>query len=371
MRTTLKILKWLVTAVVFFIALALLINAFDEDIKPEAAAFAQLTPPQFDEKYNAYFYAAGFSAPEGKDPHAEGKRIIAEYEVAFVKNPLLPFSTDSSRADRELKIKGDLSCVCIPDKTPCMAEYVKHKAEIEKMLADNATLVQRYHTLTNYPHLIETATPAVVTLTPYSFMEVHRLVDAQIALDIMRGNTTETLDALEQNIRFGRMLLLESRSLISKMIAVAFLRRDFHLLGELMALHKELALTHHEQLAHMATPLTADEMNIGEAFRYEFAMFISIFHQTSEKPMLAPDSSPESDRSILNYLLRHFYKTNATINHYYPIPRSYAELAAMPASRFAAEKERLNQQFSDQLDVSLKSPDCILFTTPSGNYWRL
>ncbi len=379
MHFMIKILKW--GAIVFLVvvlaipALLLAINAIDEDLKPEVAAFAQPFKPRFSDKENAYYAIMGFQAAEGQHPHVVGRRIVAEYESQLAKDPLMTeFKTELYLGGPKLVEKGKVRELCDVQKGPCsLANYVAKEAEIERMLMDNRVLLERYRLLYTYPHFEEAATPTVVEPLPSYPQWMALLSNGEIAIKVKRGDTAQALDMLERDILFWRRVLSEARSSFAKAVVSNMLYRDYYLLSEIANSHPDVAKTYYDQLAKIALPLDKDVSNFAECVRLEFINskheWKRLYLGMRENPFVSGNGTLEKllgIPTIPNWLWP-LLKPNATINHIYEAFRSQVELAAMPAPRFAKEKEQIKQRIASKFDADAEF-GWHAFYNPIGKY---
>lgn len=353
MHFMIKILKW--GAIVFLVvvlaipALLLAINAIDEDLKPEVAAFAQPFKPRFSDKENAYYAIMGFLAAEGQDPHVVGRRIVAEYESQLAKDPLLSgFKRELYLGGPKLVEKGKVRELCDLQKGPCsLANYVAKEAEIERMLMDNRVLFERYRLLYTYPHFEEAATPTLAEPAPSYPVIIALLSNGEIAIKVKRGETAKALDMLEQDILFWRRVLSESRAVVTKAVAASVLHRDYHLLSEILNSDADVAKSHYEQLARMTALLNQDELNIKEGVRRAFLDGNDAVNRNYMEMRREPFRNPSA---IIPNWAWPFYHPNASINQDYEAIKMHAELAAMPAFQFVKEREQTRNRINAHFD---------------------
>lgn len=333
MRVVVKILKWIVIVVVAIFGGFLLINVFDEELKPEAAAYVQLPKPRFADGENAYFAFMGFLAPAGAQPHAVGREIIAAYETALAKNPFLDtFKADDYLKGAKLSVQGKPES-CDPGKERCLDRYLADEALFRQLLSDNQVLLERYRALYSYPHFEETATPGIAAPIAGFPVRLVPLVNAEIAFDVQRGEYSRALDRLEQDIAFWRRLLRESRTLVSKMVAVGALHRDYRLLSEMVDFDAAAA-QHFARIRKLVVLLDRQEANIAECMRWEAAMGDRVLRSIS-----AQDKSWWS-----GYLL------HATLNESYEKVKAHADLAELPAFRLQQAKKDLERKDQEESD---------------------
>jgi hypothetical protein len=327
-------LKWcgialggLVLLALFLFALAWATNRGDEPLTPEAQALRQ--PPQnpYRSEDNIYLALLGFEAPPGESPIALGQARVERYNSkvdAALRDPTFKgmqslLSTDEPRS---LRFRGKLEC-----KGPawsCWREVPAHRANIEKLLADNHELYDRYRALQHLRGYFETARPSVLAPITVAPQEVRGLFQVDVALRLHSDDPVvrqAALAALRDDLQLWRTVLTARRSLISTMIALGFLHSDELLLADIIA-DPGSSIPLGADDAQAVTPLFAlDDWNIATVFRAEFRVHESILEQVryvSERGWIPPDLGPWERLAayLNNHLTGRFLRFNATENLY-------------------------------------------------------
>lgn len=70
-------------AIIAVVGLLLVVNAFDEDLRPETRRVLE-PASDLQSADNGYFVIVGFHAPSGEKPHEHGQRMLADYAAAGV-----------------------------------------------------------------------------------------------------------------------------------------------------------------------------------------------------------------------------------------------------------------------------------------------
>jgi len=329
-----KILLWIVLSLVFVVLLLLAINAFDEDLSPEATALVLEPGTPVPPNENAYFTVFGFQAPPGQDAHARGIEIVGEYEKILKADPFVDpvRSLDEMLGKDRLQFKGDEKKLCSrsPDSSRCITYYMGNTGDVDRLLADNKLLLERYFKLTSYPHYRETLPVVVASPLPHlSFVRMaHQLMLAKTALLVKEGKVAAALSQLQRDAVFNRRMAEEGSTLISKLIALSLLSSDARALSEIIAANK-LSAVDIARANAILKPLSAAERNFNKAFRNEAAVMRNAVSDGIKegKFFTIYGASSRWDR-VKWQLVRPFYKPNATIN---VLSKNYAHIVELDA----------------------------------------
>jgi hypothetical protein len=208
-------------------------------------------------------------------------------------------------------------------------------------------LLERYRTVYRYPHFHETIKPRYYAPLFYDPASVSGLVRAQLALHALRGDHLLALRQLRDDTQFWRRILIDSRSLVGKMIAVAAVQRNVQLTSEIIARYPTnkytLALA-----AQAMQPLTAQERDLTKAYRNEFALNMHFFTTLPAEQREPCTAESIADCAIDRLTTTFLFKPNATVNRSFVSFRETAARSKLPAPEFL--KQAKESQASDQYD---------------------
>ncbi|WP_237065811.1 hypothetical protein [Microbulbifer guangxiensis] len=234
-----KRLVWLISLPVVLLlgtyVAALIINLEDASPSPVAQQMRALVVerPKLDEASNAYVAALGFDGEKGASAQEWGRKKLDwlssvtgnANEVDYGDTPGETWSVSRDRDPRFRVFASDPDAFLSTDDA-MLADWV----------ADEAWLLDRYLTLTGYPHW-RGGIPrnAAEPFVPFSdVMEGQKLLMGKAMLAAAAGNGDEVSALLERDLRFWRMVLAESELLITKMVAGAAVGRHFQLGNEIL-----------------------------------------------------------------------------------------------------------------------------------------
>ena len=327
-------IKWLFYLLAALIVGVLLINLFDQRLHPGVAAFADFSSESVPPEQNAYFALLGQAAAPDSDPHALGVELVnhMNHLVAQGKgnDPIAMEIPDRLYGPGKMQFRGATNTLCERDTHRCLPAYGQKAQQITQMLRDNQVLIARTYRLYRYPHYRETMKQTVAAPLPMYNTLGSDLILAKIGLQAARGEQLQALEALEQEVHFWRMVMRESRMLITKMVAVARLKRSFRLASEIMAAYppKSAQTT---VLMRILSPLGTEELNMARTFRSEFVFVKTMLEDISVTDMADAGAGKELTWKLTELFL---FKRNATINLIYARDRDLAALGALPADEF-------------------------------------
>ena len=227
------------------VVLVVAANAFDEDVHPEVRAYLEARPPVVADALNGYLRIVALAGGAGDLPL-----------------PAVPQGN------------GDL---CAMDAgTPCMREVRAEERAARERLAEHALLLQRYRQLPEYPLYREPPSPADAAARLPAYLRLiagQKLFHIQSALRIDEGRAIQVAYDLERSLKFSRLMLAGSSTLLGKMIAAAHARRAALFVSQMLP---ELARADRKALARIAqalAPLTLAERSLVGAHRSELALF--------------------------------------------------------------------------------------------------
>ena len=324
-RIFLIVTKWTVG---FLFVLGLLfigINWFDEDLSPEAKALLIAPPNPYEPEENLYLALLGFDTQRGA-PIAAGQARVAAYEkevAAVLQDPryiLKGFPDSAWQKEEKVEFQGKVD-FCQPLRTSCLAGVEIHKAEIDRLVKANRELHRRYSGLHSLKGYYETATPSFFIMSPYAPSPVRQLYIANIALRTQSGTRLQRKAAiadLRDDIRTWRRNLTGSGSLVSKMLAAAYLQGDYALLADIIA-DSKLDLEDSSPEIRSALELAEDDWKIGKLFAFEYRMGAFLWDQMRvTKGKWPPADSASEDEGwrerFFDQIMSPFFKINATQN---------------------------------------------------------
>lgn len=307
-------------ALLGLLALALLLIAInrpwlDEALAPDLVALRDSKPAPLEG--NAYPFALGFLAADGRDPRAAGAEIIRvlqgrrdrgepatisqEEKKAILGEPLTidrlaPRSAPIAEPSAATKSLGQ---ACLPRyDLDCSYRLIAQAESLDPQEAPLAVLLPRYEKLLQHEHYVETPAPDPTTPWP-PLGPIQELGRLRLAISFRTDPTAVFLEKASQELAFWRMALRDAQLLGTKMSALAAIRWTHDFLSTLMR-ERQLDARELERLRGLIQPFTREERDIGAAFLSE-----SRTELLAGKPYVSDDAS---------WLVRLLLQKNATFN---------------------------------------------------------
>lgn len=351
MRYLDKFLKWLGFAMLLAPFVWYVTCQFDEALDPEVQAALTAESPE-PEGENGYYALVGMHAPaEVKDTHAYGRDLILQVRQALAADP--DMSEPYKLPKQALDFRGDKALLCAPRKSACLPNVARTSAALDRALADNKLLLERYRALYRYTRFVETLPPHRSAPLPNYPYKAHELFLAAIARDAARGRIVSALQALAADTNYWRMVLADARTLLTKMVAVARLDGDYRLLAEIIAT-KPLLPAEAELVHASLAPLSTAERSMIEPMRWEFRIsgdYAQLIKNSIREGIQGEDNSKKTPlRTALVWLAEPLAQENATRNLVYRHHMAVAALATAPTREFDARRDTLAEQHAVKVD---------------------
>lgn len=318
-------------------------NLHDEPLTPETQALLALSPNPYKPEDNIFLAIAGFNAPAGESVIAAGLAQVDYYNQhldAFVRD----LGTEKWRDDlhlkdpRRLEFKGDCTFVN-PKVTSVWNTVPPHREQIERLLADNRELYDRYlalHSLRGYHNTARAGPENALFSTLGDVSSARKLFLAETVLQLRYGAPLEqkaALLSLEGDVRLWRMVFSNAGTLVEAMILLAYLEADYLLLGDMIA-DDQTALPLTQSDVDLLLPdFDPRDWDLGRALAGEFHAMKQVLQQSQE---LA--SRFESTGTVIfrlwNRLGNHFFKVNATENLWAMERAREVRMAADPSKTY-------------------------------------
>jgi hypothetical protein len=235
MRVVLKLVKSLALVFVVLVIVMFAINWSDQPPSPAALKMQSILDEGsgVPDEENAYIYVMGFAAPRLEDPVRVGVECIAKLNAAIHKQTINYDDELSCDYDYPHKTKSaDISKildVCTTPNADCETAMQENEQDIVQWLENESWLLQRYEKLLEFGQWHTTAEYSILMLfPPYERVNVGRKMLLLKAWHLAgRGESAEVQRLLDRDVKFWRMVLSSSETILDRMIATAFLGGDF------------------------------------------------------------------------------------------------------------------------------------------------
>lgn len=347
-----RVVAWGTLGLLCLLVIALTINARDEQLSPEAQALIQLPRNPYQPQQNIYVALAGFDAPTGESVVAAGQARIAHYNSqvdAMLQDPLIGGHALGSDNSHALKFKGKVD-LGLPREPSFWTAVRENGSKVEELVEQNAELYQRYLALQGLPGYFETerASPAPDLVIPS--VEMRNLFLAHFSWEMQTADEKRrqsALASLRDDMDLWRRMLGGEGTLISKMIAVAYLQNDYLVFSDMIA---DPNIPIPDNIASFLPEPALSEWNIGKVFASEFR-FHSFFYRQNEALSGSGWEPPDSSDSLVRrWFNRWFFKFNATENLDARVMNQIAGFAAIDPTTFTARRIRYTKWASETAD---------------------
>ena len=234
-----KLIVWFFVAIVVLLAIGYIvlftINFHDQPPSSAAKRLAQLSSSrtQVEDDYNGYVYLLGFSAKQGVEPQEQGKKYIqwAQKTVSESAASIIEEFPDrnSDFKVQKSKLIRELLQQCRTIDSACLYLLEHNQDSILHWIESNRWLMERYQTLIRYHEWAEIVPyDTRLPLPEYSAVfDAQSLLFTEAWLVAAEGDAEKVKTLLTRDVGFWREVLGSSDILITKMIAVAALKRHF------------------------------------------------------------------------------------------------------------------------------------------------
>jgi hypothetical protein len=288
------------------------VNTFDRELTPQARDFFTRQPVAF-VPASGWALLAGFHAPPGEEPRAWGTAL---HRASLQRKP----GTALPRSAVPLEVRAPDELVCIPQDEDCVRKYAQRPESIREIVADNSVLLARYDELLRSRGLTDVfeVFDFYEAILPHfsTVLRTHQVRLSLTGVDAAAGRTDEATGWLEADAAFHRLWLTEAGSILTKMLAVRTLSRDFLVAGQLARSGHPLGPAQWDRLERIVATLFAkvlDEMRADS--------------RTTSRII-------ESNR-LGSTIAAATLRRNATLNFAYPVFAAWTTLDAVPTHELA------------------------------------
>jgi hypothetical protein len=350
--------RWAIAAAAVWLALFVAFLAYvsgDEDLRPEVAQALVWRAPANAFENNGYLIALGIQAPASRDPAALGSQVLHQelerfesLQSSHQEPPMEPASP--ARVDQHMGL-GELGCVYTA-VTNCVDFYLRqNRAQLEGLLAARGQLTDRYEAIWQAGHYTEVVPPLnTVAASHFQVLrDASELQRMQAVLDIASNRMDVGLNRFATNAARSRQLLRESNTLISHMVALAFVHRDIRVWSELLRRYPSLAKDQTGRVDEMLEPISGKPYRLSKGFEHERALRLHVLkplEHADAETLVGPGSGWFAQRfAALNYL------PHATLNDAHALSGLTLKLAEADASAVDAVKQEIRDRYATYLQI--------------------
>ncbi len=349
-------LRWAIYSLLLLPIAAILaliaINAFDEQLDPNAMAWGAPRPSTAPETGNGYHAFLAIGAPDGGDGIAYARARVAEARAAARENRNEKQAADS-RAARPR--------VCEFTEASCLTAVRERRAELGAALQAYKEDLARYSTLiaaTHYEEVFDYTLRGYFE-TPHSFEEGQSQSAwlTRAAMAIEAGHIEEALAALEGDFAFNRVMLAGTRTLHGKMIAIRRYRYDLVFVADLLHQKSAILEPHMPRLRAMLKPIEGAALKFDAPMETEFAIHKHEYMTLKANRAAAASVSLDYGNTALSdYICLLLYSRKETVNRAYGRFVRTVAVLNQPANRVVAADRDLRESETWSAWDSLRNP---------------
>jgi hypothetical protein len=356
MRKILKTIGWFAGGVfglgVVLYLIAVAINWRDREPSAIAVRFANTyrERPAVADQDNAFIYVMGFAVAPGENPGEMGTRRVAWMQESN-RAGRFDAAQDPLRERVDYKAKRPPAVrefveACKPRGAGCAAAFAAGDEVFEQWAASESWLLERYLTLIGYSGWQETVTFDVTAPVPsYALvMDGQRLLLLKAKVMAERGDSIGVKKLLEEDLRFWRMVLESSDTLISKMIATAAINRHFEI-GSLVFRKIQSGNVLNAVPANWRVPISDSERSMRRCLVGEWMYRSAVLRNSDTDPYSLNDESVVT--RVMRRLTAAFYQRQDSTNRSAEYLARMTELLSVPIDRFGEAVSRA-KEFSER-----------------------
>jgi hypothetical protein len=316
-----KILKWTAGLVLAAVLAVIAINAYDPPLSDDAKSMSQSPPNPYPPEKNLYVAMRGFLAPPGESVIVAGTQRIAEDDrlaALYVDHPRAATQQSPPVDKNASNFRGKVP-ECDAVFTSCWKSAPANAAVIRQLGEDNRELVKRYLDLHRFEVYFEGVQPSVGMRSAQVPVGVRNLFLARTALDVQSpSGRAAALADLHADLRIWRTVLKGESTLVSRMIALAYLHGDLLLLGDMLADRRIDWTPHEREIDAMLSTMQAQDWFIGGMAKSEFRLARATISPLARgvREVRKGEEGTVADwfRAALAKVPMHFFQPNATLN---------------------------------------------------------
>jgi hypothetical protein len=318
-----RIVRWPTAAVALLAVALLLTNATDEKLSPQAQAMLASPESRYPDSDNLFVLLAGVDAPADKSPLAAGEANIAAYRRVVTERLALrgvsPVEVGRTPKSARLTVTTDLS-QWDPLTSSIWERSRAWRTEIAAWTSANRVLLDRYAACAASKGYEEEPLRSSIELFYSVPQSLRALYLANVAAAVQSGTGIERLTAIKSlaaDVALWQRMLQGEGTLVSKMIATAYLHADFILLADMIEDRTVPLAQIQDGAAALLEPWPVDSWKIGKVFRTEYRKWSAELTDSSEDPehfLYGPGIPPNWVQRRATDFGRPFVKQNATRN---------------------------------------------------------
>jgi hypothetical protein len=342
-----------------------LANLNDEPLNPDIERILSESHPQITTDENGYFALIGVNGPMDMDPHEWG---LAWHEAAVKADSEGSGGSDMllEQESRALSLGKDVPC----GKIESCLDAVMARPEVARSQLDQAAdMLKRCDVALNYRYYQEPWRRHMSLASPLPFYgsSCRDLQSISFAFSVAEHQDTVAIEYLRKLVKFHTLQVEGSVTLLSKVVAMSYLMRDYKLLNQYLLLRPDESRQHALAIRNMLLPLSDKGRSMQEVWKREFTLAARGFLDLQKLAESAEDESDNENDVLVTYdetLTDWFYLPNATVNEYY---RDFRPLLSLEETSGQAYREMFAVLEREGQDENAESRSLYKLRNPVGH----
>lgn len=285
-----RIVRWPLAAVALIAAALLATNALDERLSTQARAMLAPPPSRYPDDQNLFVLLAGLDAPANESPLETGAANIAAYRRVVTQHvPVAGLSPDEvgrTPKSARLTVKVDLSQWNMLTSSIWERSRQAH-SDIAAWTSANRVLLDRYIALAASRGYEEEPLRSSLEIFYSVPQSLRALYLAGIAAAVQSGDDNArraAIGSLAADVALWRRMLRGEGTLVSKMVATAYLHADLILFADMIEDRSVPVDEIKQGAAAVLEPWPLDSWKIGDVFRTQYRRSSAEVTEASEVP---------------------------------------------------------------------------------------
>jgi hypothetical protein len=342
-----------------------LANLNDEPLNPDIEQLLSESHPQLAADENGYFAVIGVGGPMDMDPHDWG---LAWHEAAVKAD-----REGSGRSDmlleqesRSLSLGKGVPCGKIEH---CLDAVITHPEVARRLLDQHVDMLKRCDVALAYPHFQEPWREHLSLASPLPLYSSNcRLLQPiSFAFSVAEHHDAAAIEYLRKLVKHHTLQVEGSVTLLSKLVAISYLMRDYILLNQYLLLRPDESRQYALAFREMLLPLSDRGRTMQEVWKREFTLVARGFLDLQELAGSAEEESYDENTGLDLYdetLTDWFYLPNSTVNEYY---REFLPFLSLEERSGQAYREMFAALEREHQDKNTESLSLYKLRNPVGN----
>lgn len=373
LSTALRVIKYIASFLIGMMIVIALLNIKGEKLKPEVAAILKAPSYQVADQNNGFFMMSYLNSQLDFDAMKDGVALFNLAEAKFYTSSHTSQTKLNFNFENDAPLENFEWTRCIENNENCLTNLINNREKYQAIIDKSSVMLDRYEKLLQMTEFEEHFIPSQ-NYTPHlsPLMRSFNMALAEASLYIHDGKTEQGIQKLEKNNALIRLMLKNTTSLISRMVSIAALKNQTHIINQLLNSYPELAQQYAPSMRLLAHPLNTEEQQFSSVFQNERRYILFLFYM-DEKNSSVGDRLHER---FFNLVLPTFVHKEVIINDLFESFQTLIDNANSPVDQYddlqvkiaEAHEKKINQSLFPYINFISKKTAKILISISSPNY---